>query len=146
MSDESFNDLSALLHEAYKAGRKAALLQAIALSIRHHQPIPDWAASAFDDAYGAVMMGATRSWNDVFGDPHPISKHLKTVQGDNMKFGVYARVQDIHEREGVPIDDELFTRVGKEMRLGGKTRVKELYARVKGLLQRLADDTNAAKI
>jgi hypothetical protein len=133
---DSFEAHQEELRKAYKAGRKRALLQSIEMSILHRKPLSDWASTAFDEAYAFVMMGAARSWDDVFGEPHPPAKHLRSVQLDNQKYGIYRRVRELHN-QGAPIDDGLFELVAKECALGGKTVIKNLYYEVDRLLKRL---------
>jgi hypothetical protein len=135
----TFEALQADLCEAYKQGRKGALLQAIELSILHRRPLPDWASEAFDHAYSFVMMGGAHSWDEVFGQPHPTGKHLLKIGRENRKFEVWRRVRQLHE-EGAPIDSGLFERVGRETGLGEKTVISELYYKVEQLVRRMAAD------
>ena len=78
------DDVTIELHNAYRAGRKEALLQAIEHSVLNRKPIPRWARQAFDEAYTRVMMGDARSWDVVFGKPH-LGKHQRTSQQANRK-------------------------------------------------------------
>jgi hypothetical protein len=163
-----FEQESELFRIAYerKARDKSALLNTIMLSILFRQPLPEWAAKAFEDAYNFVMMGGARSWNEVFGDPHP-GKHKRSVALKNRKYEVHRRVRVLHEGgerrgldalrqdprktpPGLPIDEALFERVGRElgqeMNPGGKpiskTVISDLYYRVEHILRRLQAETS----
>ncbi len=107
-----------------------------------HWPVPDWAANAFVDACSYVEMGGAASWDEVFGHPHPPKKHKRSLQLENLKHGVHKRVREIVEKEGAPIDDKLFERVGRETGLGGSTVIKGLYYQVERTLRRLDDSAS----
>jgi hypothetical protein len=166
--EETFEAFSEAERRAYEANRsdKGALLRTIHLSIVLREPIPEWAAKAFEKAYNYVMMGGARSWNEVFGDPHP-GKHKGSVALENRKYEVHRRVRVLHEGgerrgldalrqdprktpPGLPIDEALFERVGRElgqeMNRGGKpiskTVISELYYRVEHILRRLQAETS----
>jgi hypothetical protein len=121
----------------YEAGDKAALL----LLMRHcylmHWDVPEWAQKAFLDVLDRVGRGDVRSWDDVFGEPLPKGKHMRTAQLEHRKYAIYIHVRAIVEKERVPIDGKLFERVGRETGLGGSTVIKGLYYRVERVLRRL---------
>src|SRR5262249_11134545 len=117
-------------------GDKAALLQMIRHCLVVGWPVPEWAARALDEVCGYVEMGGASSWDDVFGRPHPKGKHKRSAQLQNRKYGVHKRVRERHDG-GVPIDDQLFERVGRETGLGGSTVIKGLYYQVERVLRRL---------
>jgi hypothetical protein len=135
--DEPTLEEESELHRlAYEAGDNAALL----LMIRHcfmlHWPVPDWAANAFVDACSYVEMGGARSWDEVFGKPHP-GKHKRSVALKNLKYGIHRRVCNLH-KGGMPIDEALFDRVGQEMKPPvSKTVISDSYYRVERILRRL---------
>jgi hypothetical protein len=139
-----FEDYSALQREGYEAGdkddNKAALLQMILICVQDQRPLPDWAGTAFEKVYHKVLTGEFRSWDDVFGKPHPKGRHLNAVRLENQMWEVYARVRDIHKKDGVPINNELFEHVGTELGLGGRTTVSELYGIVQHILNRLREE------
>jgi hypothetical protein len=136
----TFEDYSALQRKGYEAGDKAALLQMILLCVEHQKPLPDWAGTAFEELYHQVIMGGARSWDDAFGSPHPKGRHVNAVRLEKLKYKVHRRVRDIHDKERVPIDNELFERVGRELGIGGKTTVSELYGKVERILNRLREE------
>jgi hypothetical protein len=136
----SFEDYSAYMHSAYEAGARAALLNMFWLCVEFQRPIPDWAGKRFDEAFSYVLMGGARSWDDVFGSPHAaVGKHLRSVRLKNQKFAVYQRVREIQDREKVPIGEGLFERVGKELNIGRKTVVSDLYGQVARLMRRFEE-------
>jgi hypothetical protein len=138
MSDDelTLEEESEIHRRAYEGGNKPALL----LMIRHcfmlHWPVPEWAVRAFVDACSHVEMGGAASWDAVFGRPHRVGKHLRSVQLANRKYGIHKRVREIAEK-GVPVDTSLFERVGRETGLGGATVIKRAYYQVEKILHRL---------
>jgi hypothetical protein len=168
--DLDFEHEAALLRETYERGDKSALLNTIMLSILFRQPLPEWAAKAFEDAYNRVTMGGARSWDDVFGKPH-LGKHKLSAALKNLKYGVHRRVRELHEGgerrgldalrraapqesqktpSGLPIDEALFEHVGRELgqKLNpdgkpiSKTVISDLYYRVEHVLRRLEARTS----
>jgi hypothetical protein len=145
-----FERESELFRIAYerKPSDKSALLQTIMFSILFRQPLPEWAARAFEDAYFRVTMGGARSWDEVFGDSH-LGKHKRSVALWNRKYGVHKRVRRLHER-GAPIDEGLFERVGAvfgrvmnpDKKPIGKTVISELYYYVERIQRRLRAETS----
>lgn len=91
--------------------------------------IPDWAAKLYRAAFLKVKYYGARSWDDVFGKPHPKGTNIVAKQDFLMKrMTVYNRIKEIRESEpGTPIDGALFLRVGLELGIGGKTKVEEYY-------------------
>ncbi len=122
---------------AYEAGDKVALLWMMRHCHYMHWPVPEWAWEAFLDALDRVEKGNARSWNDVFGEPHPRGRHLRTAQLEHRKFAIFLCVRQYVEREGARIDEALFERVGRETGLGGATVIKERYYQVDRILRRL---------
>jgi hypothetical protein len=148
VADDSFEALCEELRADYASGDKGALLRAIHYAILHRRADSlapydrdatlAWAAQAFEEAYTYVTRGGARSWDEVFGKPHHTNKkRLRTAQQVSQKYEIYWRVQNLHEHEGVPINDRLFERIGRETGIGGATVVKGLYYRVKSALSKL---------
>ena len=138
--EESGDNPDTFLRAAYRAGEKAAPLVMV---WRHggdpmddHQKIPIWAVSAISDACIKAFRGEIKSWDEVFGKPIPSGKHQRGVNTEAQKFDVYIRVMQL-KKAGHKINNDLFERVGKELRIGtvGRaTTVKKLYSEVKRLL------------
>ena len=136
----TFEDYSALQRKEYEAGNQTALLPMILICVQDQKPLPDWAGTAFEELYHWVIMGGARSWDDAFGSPHPKGRHVNAVRLEKLKYKVHRRVRDIHDKERVPIDNELFERVGRELGIGGKTAVSELYGKVERMLKGLREE------
>jgi hypothetical protein len=120
----------------FKVGYLGAILDAISECAINGWVMPDWLADAFEHAHGAVRGGEKRSWDDVFGKPHKKGAHLKSPQDWALSFRVCRAVM-IQGREQ-PIDDELFSAVGKQFGMGA-TKVKKYYAERKDHLSWLSE-------
>jgi len=129
MSDNAAEDLRTL----YEAGRKEALWRAILFAAMFRHPIPDWAADALKTASERVEQGG--SWDEELGRPKGV--HKPTTEREDRRYEVHQRVRELHKKDGLPIDSALFERVGKEMGIGGKTVVAELYYRAQRNLPRV---------
>jgi hypothetical protein len=140
---ETFEDYSALQRSGYEDGDKAALLQMILVCAQDQKPLPDWAVTAFENAYHLVVTGGARSWDDVFGNPHPKGKHhvLRPIPGGklNRAYMVHTLIRDIHEKKGEPINNDLFESVGRDTGFGGRTTIAELYSKAKYIWRRLRE-------
>ncbi|MFP3984116.1 MAG: hypothetical protein ACLFV2_10555 [Desulfurivibrionaceae bacterium] len=96
-------------------------------------PLPEWCEVGYLAAYRKIRQYSAGSWDEVFGRPHPKGTHLNAK---NEKWGnrhkAYLRICEIlHHEPGTPIDQNLFERVGRELGVGGKTKVEEWYYEVK---------------
>ena len=77
--------------------------------------------------YSDIIYKAKTSWDDVFGKPHPKGTRANDEREKAFNaFLVWKRVRE-ENAEGHPIDENLFTRIGRELGLGGKTKTAELY-------------------
>jgi hypothetical protein len=136
----TFEDFSALQRKEYEAGDQTALLPMILICVQDQRPLPDWAGTAFENAYYRALAGEARSWDDVFGKPYPKGKHVHSSSGKlSRAFVVHARVRD-YKKKGVPIDVKLFDRVGRDTGFGGSTVVGKLYYKAEHILRRLRDE------
>jgi hypothetical protein len=136
---ETFEELASYLRSEYEGGNKAALPEMIWHCVLYDQPVPPWARDAYVEVYSSVMSGGASSWDAVFGKPHPKGKHIDSIWRKNRKYEVYWRVMEIHERDGDAIGDELFERVGRDLGIGGKTVVEELYSKVARTIRRASE-------
>ncbi|PWT84410.1 MAG: hypothetical protein C5B56_15680 [Proteobacteria bacterium] len=128
MSDDPAEDLRA----HYEAGDKSALLRAVLYAAMFRRPLAEWAADAFKAAYECVERGGARSWDDVFGYPHPPGKQLRSIQLDALKYQVWSVVR-AGAAKGMAIDEQLFEEVGNIFGIG-KTKAGELYYEAKRAL------------
>ena len=62
----------------YEQGHKNELLYCVIWCMQYGVPIPPWLHYEFMQAYFAVI-ALEKSWNDVFGDPLPMSKRAKRM-------------------------------------------------------------------
>jgi hypothetical protein len=92
-------------------------------------PIPAWLTLAYLQAFRDIYQYRAKSWDDVFGKPHPKGTHLDAKRQEWEKsILVYHRVKEILRNEpGTPIDGYLFERVGREFGIGGKTLTEKYY-------------------
>jgi hypothetical protein len=128
--------LFAYLRARYEGGDKSALLQAIFFAGMYRCPLPDWLADAFKAAYEHVKRGGARSWDDAFGNPHPVGKHLESIKHEAWRYQIWGTVRDLHECEKLAIDTELFERVGELIGLSAAV-VKSQYYEAKHALERV---------
>jgi hypothetical protein len=125
-------------------GNKRALILLIGMCGIAGWPIPEWAVSIIDEADTNAMYGDLKSWDEVFGKPHTPKKGQRLFEF-HLRHRVWAEVTNAHSK-GEPIDDLLFERIGKKMKIGRKTKVKDLYAAARDeLTGLLALSPNAGK-
>jgi hypothetical protein len=122
---ETVEECSEYCESAYRAGDKHALIMMIGACAISGWLIPKWVGSIIEGADGYAVHGMLKSWDDVFGKP-PTPKKGALLRNWQLRWHVLAEVVGAHAK-GCPIDDLLFERIGREMKIGGKTKVKELY-------------------
>lgn len=123
------------LHELYRTKNSAAIIEALFVCSLNSLPIPRWCEMAFLASYRKVRHYKAKSWDDVFGPPHPKGTHLKTKRQER-EFGwkVYHRIQQVKKDDpSIPIDGWLFEKIGKEFGIGGKTLTEEYYYKWKNI-------------
>jgi hypothetical protein len=135
--DAEFGADLAALEGAYSDGNKHALLEIMLHCAIWERPLPVWAREAFFAGYQAVMAGEARSWDELFGKPHR-GRHVRTVKANARAYEIHRRVRDLHEREGMPVDEALFERVANETGIGKKTLVSDLYYWIENARRRIA--------
>jgi hypothetical protein len=97
----------------FRAGRKAALFETMYFCIGADAPLPVWAKVAFLEAYDSKP----RSWDEAFGRPVPKGKSAaKARKLGAIELKLWFRVREMH-KAGVPIDDGMFEKVGKEFKV-----------------------------
>jgi hypothetical protein len=117
------------LYDQHKGGDKAAILHGLFLCIVNDLPIPRWCAEGFFTAIQDVVEYRAKSWDDVFGRPHPKGTHLEALR-KRLEYvaEVRSRIRNLKETNPeIAIDAALFERVGKEFGIGGKTLTEEYY-------------------
>jgi hypothetical protein len=102
-------------------GNKSVLLKAMHQCLIMKRPLPEWLRLAFLQAYQSAYPYEVKSWDEIFGPPHPKGAHLKTrKQHFELRFPIWSRVQEL-AKSGENIDKGLFEKVGKEFKVSGTT-------------------------
>jgi hypothetical protein len=132
---ETLDDYSILIKADFDAGDGAALLRIVRFCSIYGWPLPGWAGQAFDSICARAEQGDVASWDDVFGKPFA-GKQRRAVQTRSRRYEVWGKVRDIVEAESAPVTNELFERVGRELGIGGKSTVSDLYYEVDQAVRR----------
>jgi hypothetical protein len=119
-----------VFRQCFAAGHKPALMRAINDCAEHGVPLPEWASEAYQKAFNTVQGARVKSWDDVFGRPHPKGAHLAAIRKrQRLWYMVRGAVLEIRrEHPETVIDEALFERVGKQFNIG-KTLAAEIYYR-----------------
>jgi hypothetical protein len=125
---QRFGYRSTDLERRVKAGDRTAILPAVLLycSMYHDIPMPKWLKRAFIDAFCSGDSGEAGSWDKVFGRPRTKTQFVRMWRQMDAAENVWTLVAKA-KADGIPVNDDLFAKVGKELGIGGKTLVKELY-------------------
>jgi hypothetical protein len=83
--------------------------------------------NGFVDTYQKQANGEFKSWDQAFGKPVTKSHRLRQKR-DTDSLGKISSMVAAARSKGEPIDNALFEKIGRDLGLGGATRVKELYA------------------
>jgi hypothetical protein len=116
------------LQAKFAAGDNQALLEAIDFSARAGTPIPLWAVDAWCERYLDWRMFRARMLDGAFGIARKGRRLAQSRQREYLKPLVVLEVLKLHEREGLPIDDGLFARVGEKLEIGASTASDLYYA------------------
>lgn len=116
-------------YNAYKAGKAAAIIEALYSCSINSLPIPRWCEMAYLAAYRKVRHYKAKSWDDVFGKPHPKNIKISAKADERVKsLGVYNRVKQILDKNpSKPIDRFLFGEAGKDFAIGDSLAEKYYY-------------------
>ncbi len=119
----------------YQKGEKKAITEGLYLCALNDIPLPKWLAFSYLAAFRKVIFFKAKSWDDVFGRPHPKGTQLLAKRDKREKmFSLYNRIHEIKQRSpDTPIDESLFEKVGKEFGLG-KSLTNEYYYEAKNRL------------
>ncbi len=93
--------------------------------------MPKWLSVAYIKAFRTTkVFYQAKSWDDVFGKPHPKNTQIGTKREFKEKsLDVYFRIIEIKEQNpDIPIDVHLYETVGRELGVGGHTKVGEWYS------------------
>jgi hypothetical protein len=115
-----------ILQEKFDHSNKSALLYAIYYCCLMKRPLPEWLRRAFLGAYESATGYEIKSWDDAFDRPHPKGAHVtKKKRYFDSRDIIMQRVQEL--RSEMPLDKNLFEKIGKELGIGGGTTVSEIY-------------------
>lgn len=117
------------LYEVFQSGDNSAILEAINICSSHSLLLPRWCQAAFGSAYGKVRGFEAKSWDDVFGRPHP--KNVKIgAKYDEIRKGLplYCRIIKIKRSDPTQAIDRLFFEaIGKEFGISGSLADRYYY-------------------
>jgi len=131
-----------LENEYKKSCNPSIILKAVFTCAMNDFKLPKWLQRAYIDAYRKVRHYRAASWSAVFGRPHPKGTHLnaKRELREN-KYNIYFLIEKIIESEPeTPIDGYLFERVGRELGIGGKTKISDIYYEVKAEIENFSEN------
>ena len=106
------------LENEFHAGNKVSVLKCIHSCVVWGLPVPLWAKKYFVASCADGYQGKLESWDDAFGRPITQVKHLQELR-HGLRWEVYDAVRAA-SAAGVPIDNELFERIGRELGIGGR--------------------------
>jgi hypothetical protein len=130
-SDDPLGEELSASEAAHKAGDLPALLHAIFVCFRMKRTVPPWAITAFIEAYSKGLRGKLKSWDEVFGHPRTPVQWTRIAK----EFEAGPKILDAiaeAKAKGEPIGDDLFERIGRELGIGGHTKVGQIYAYWRG--------------
>jgi hypothetical protein len=134
---EGAQNLQVLAKIYRKSKKPAILLEALYLCALNDFVIPKWCALDFIAAFRRVKGFKAKSWDDVFGLPHPKGTHLHAKRQKREKsFVVFNVISEIKQKNpDEAIDGALFEKVGRKLAIGGKTLVEEYYYSAKKFIE-----------
>ena len=95
------------------------ILMAIDFCFSTGKPVPESIRKSFVRIY--ANQRAYKSWDRAFGQPRRRANGLKSL-------GDIERLVLVAKSNGQPIDNDLFETIGRELGVGGSTKVKDLYS------------------
>jgi hypothetical protein len=126
-TDKHLVKILRILQKRFDNGDKSALLYAFYYCCLMKRPLPEWLRLAFLAAYHSRTGYEIKSWDDVFGQPHPKGTHIKKQKRHfELRHAIMQRVEEL-QSEKTPIDKKLFEKVGKDLGIGGSTTVSDIY-------------------
>jgi hypothetical protein len=115
------------LRAQYEKGEKRALWEMLSHCFAYRWPLPEWATEALTEANSLFESGRLKSWEQVFGKPF----RGKTQNGSFTSAQAWRVWKEVNRRlqqeEEQRLDDGLFEDVAKDLCIGGKTTIKNLY-------------------
>jgi len=125
-TDKYLAQVLEILKEILNGGGKWALLYAMHQCLLLNRPLPEWLRFAFLDIYDSATAYKIKSWDDAFGRPHPKHTHVnKGKRKFEFRHLILQRVEAL--RSEMPVDKELFEKIGKDLGIGGGTTISEIH-------------------
>jgi hypothetical protein len=120
------------LQDRFEKGDNQLLLWAIHFSARKGEPVPEWAAKALAEVMYGAATGEFESWDEPFGRIFAKKKRATMYHKARQMIAAYDRVIELNREnpKDHPKGNELFSRVGADLRIGRNT-VSKYYARVR---------------
>ena len=113
--------------EHYADGDPSALLEVAHWAMQQSPDVPDSVASAFGDALFQWKAAFIRDLDDAFNVRRPKGWRQKD---QHIRYkctaAVYLEVKRLHQKEGLPLEDETFRLAGERWGVG-TTLAKEMY-------------------
>jgi hypothetical protein len=100
--------------DSHNAGEPRALMEALLKCSLLKQPMPDWVAEAYQEAYKKVTTYEVRSWDDAFGQPHAKGTDLKANRKKLILSAKIFAATRARIDAGANTDLELFAAIGEE--------------------------------
>lgn len=112
---------------SYEAGDDMALLSAVRSCAQYGLKMPDWVATEFIRKYDLVLNCKVKTWDEAFGAPYPKNSNINAMRKRREHQPcVFNRVTELN-KQGVPVNDELFRIVGAEMNISASLCRKYYY-------------------
>lgn len=111
-------------------GDKQWVPEALFLCCAYSLPVPRWCATAFTSGWRKLFVYAeTGSWDDIFGKPYPKGTHISKLRDQwRDSLPTFRHIRKMKDADpSLPIDEKLFEYVGRELGVGGSTKVSEYY-------------------
>jgi hypothetical protein len=125
-TDRYLAEVLEILKERFEGGDRSALLCAIRHCLLLKRRLPDWLRLGFLSAYDSATAYEIKSWDEVFGRPHPKGTHVdKEKRHFELGHVIVQRVEELQSE--MPVDKDLFEKIGKELGIGGGTTISKIY-------------------
>jgi hypothetical protein len=119
--DEYIASYLDIAKQKIEGGNKEVLLKTMHECLILKRQLPEWLRLAFLQAYQSAYPYKIKSWDEIFGPPHPKGAHLKTRQKHfELRSPILSRVQEL-AASGESIDKGLFEKIGEEFGISGTT-------------------------
>lgn len=130
-------ELAELYHIYQTEKSPGTILEALFVCFMNSLPVPRWCESGYITAYRKKKRYTAKSWDDVFGSPHPKGTHLGAKKNEREKSpSVYVRITELKKQNpSIPIDRKMFEDIGHEFGIC-KTLAEEYYYKWKNELEK----------